>query len=478
MRWTRAAIALAVLCLAALWLRPGSGSADDKRLAIFSPQTNYSVAIIEREGHTYVGLNELLDPLGHPEIRIDGGKVRVHAGDVEAELREGKSKMKVGRGELDLGAKVLLEENRALVPLHTVPLLLGRVLNVSSDLHEGSRRLLIAGTAVRFTAELKKGETPALVLNFTAPVNPSVSTEPGRLRLTFTREPVVSGSETFKFDDATGTMSTAIYSESAGAAELNINGKVPLLASFSDGGKTITITPAPGGTQASAPQNPLAAPVVAETPTPPPSTAPPLTTGSPRTRYLVVIDPGHGGDDPGAKLSDRLVEKDVTLAFARRLRAALADRGIAAHLLRDGDPTVSNEQRAAAANNLHASVYVSVHASAPGAGVRLYTSMLPDADKVPAAFYPWETAQSFFVRPSRIVAQAAVEELGKRKVGVLLMPANIRPMNNVAAAVIGVELAAPPGDVERVTTGKYQDPIAAAVAQGIVNARGPLEAPQ
>jgi hypothetical protein len=135
MRWTRASIVLAALCVAVLWLHPGLGSADDKRLAIFSPQINYSVAIIEREGHTYVGLNELLDPLGHPEIRVDGGKVRVRAGEVEAELREGKSKMRIGRGELDLGGKVLIEENRALVPLHTVPLLLGRLLNVTSDLH-------------------------------------------------------------------------------------------------------------------------------------------------------------------------------------------------------------------------------------------------------------------------------------------------------------------------------------------------------
>ena len=203
-----------------------------------------------------------------------------------------------------------------------------------------------------------------------------------------------------------------------------------------------------------------------------------MTGGAPRARYLVVIDPGHGGDDAGAKLTDKLQEKDVTLAFARRLRAALGERGIVAHLLRDGDSTIGNEQRAASANNLHASVYVTVHAGAPGTGVRLYTSLLPDAAQSPGTFYPWETAQSFFVRPSRIVAQAAVEELGKRKVGVLLMPANIRPMNNVAAAVIGVELAAPPNEPERVTVGKYQDTIAAAVAQGIANARFTLEAPR
>jgi N-acetylmuramoyl-L-alanine amidase len=473
-----AAAAAAMLTL--LLALPAVHSADDKRLAVFSPQGNYSVSIVEREGHAYVPLNELLDPLAHPEIRIDGNKVRVRAGQVDAELREGKSKAKVARGDLELGAKVLVEEGRAFVPLHTVPLLLSRLLGISSDLHEGAHRLMVSGMAVRFTAELRKGESPALVLTFSAPVNPSISTEPGRLKLVFTRDAVVSASDSFKFDDA--NITSANYVESGGAAELDVSTKVPLLASFSDGGKTITIAPAPAAAPAAAQTPASATPPVAETPLPtgPGTQIAPggLTGGAPRARYLVVIDPGHGGEDSGAKLSDKLQEKDVTLAFARRLRAALNERGISAHLLRDSDATIGSEQRAAAASNLHASVYVAVHAGAPGSGVRLYTSLLADAAQTPAAFYPWETAQSFFVRPSRIVAQAAVEELGKRKVGVLLMPANIRPMNNVAAAVIGVELAAPASEPERVTSGKYQDAVAAAVAQGIVNARPALEAPR
>ncbi|MDP9269171.1 MAG: N-acetylmuramoyl-L-alanine amidase [Acidobacteriota bacterium] len=475
-RLTIAAAAGALLLL----VLPAVRSADDKRLAVFSQPANYSVAIVERDGRAYVPLDQLLDPLAHPEIRADGKKVRIRAGEVEAELRAGKSKVKVARGDLDLGAKVLFEDGHALIPLHTVPLLLSRLLGISSDLHEGAHRLIVSGMAVRFTAELKKGEPPALVLNFSSPVNPSISTEPGRLKLVFTREAVVSTSESFKFDDP--NITAANYSESGGAAELDVSGKVPLLASFSDGGKTITIAPAPAAAPVAAAQAPAgtAPPALPATETPLPTGpgAQPMTGGSVHPRYLVVIDPAHGGEDGGAKLSDKLQEKEVTLAFARRLRAALAERGISAHLLREGDTTIGSEQRAASANNLHASVYVSVHAGTPGSGVRLYTSLLADAAQTPAAFYPWETAQSFFVRPSRIVAQAAVEELGKRKVGVLLMPANIRPMNNVAAAVIGVELAAPASGPERVTAPRYQDAIAAAVAQGIVNARPALEAPR
>jgi N-acetylmuramoyl-L-alanine amidase len=482
MRWSKKRIA-ATAAAGLLALLPALHSADEKRLSVFTPKADYAVAITEHEGRAYVPLADLLEPLAHPEFKSDGGRVRVRVVDVDAELRDGKSKAKIGRGELDLGAKVIVEDGRVLVPLHTVPLLLSRLLGLSSDLHEGAHRIFIGAAGVRFSAQIRKGETSALVLSFTAPVNPSVSTEPGRLRLVFVRDPVVSGSESFKFDDA--TIPSASYSEGQGVAELDVAGKAPLMASFSDGGRTITIAPAPGGTTppaAAANQQPAApataGPAAPEAPLPTGKVQAPLVVGSPRARYLVVIDPGHGGDDHGAKLGADLEEKDVTLAFARRLRAALTDRGIPAHLLRDGDPTISNEQRAAAANNLHATVFVTIHAGVPGTGVRLYTSLLPEADMKPATFYPWDSAQSFFLRPSRIVAQAAVAELGKRKLGVILMPANVQPMNNVAAAAIAVELTAPAGEPGRVSAAKYQDPIAAAIAAGVANARAALEAPQ
>ena len=480
MRWSRTAL-IALVAVAALLLGVPLHSADEKRLTVFAASGSYSVAVVDRDGKPYVGLSELVAPLAHPEIKINRDRVRVK-GQIEAELQDGKSKVKVGAGQLDLGAKVVVEDDHVYIPLHTVPQFLSRVLGLACDLHESSRRLLVSSAAVHFSAELRKGETPALVLTFSAPVNPAVSTEPGRLRLSFARDPVVSTSGNFKFDDA--SIPAATYTESADGAELDVSGKVPLMANFSDGGRTITIAPAPAGaTQAQpappapaagAPTAPGAQAPAAQAPTGPPA---PMVAGSPHTRYLVVIDPAHGGDDPGAKFNDKLVEKDVTLAFAKRLRAALADRGITAHLLREGDNTISNEQRAASANNLHVTIYVAVHASVPGAGVRLYTTLLPDADMKPATFYPWQTAGAIFAKQSRVVAQAAVEELGKRKATVLLMPANLAPMNNIAGAAIGVELTAPAEEPDRILSAKYQDVVAAAVASGIANARSTLEAP-
>lgn len=90
-------------------------------------------------------------------------------------------------------------------------------------------------------------------------------------------------------------------------------------------------------------------------------------------RPLVVIDPGHGGRDPGAPgASGRSVEKDVTLLIARELREELARRGrVRIALTRDGDGTLTLEDRAAIASRLGADLFLSIHAdSAPNPGAR------------------------------------------------------------------------------------------------------------
>jgi N-acetylmuramoyl-L-alanine amidase len=84
-----------------------------------------------------------------------------------------------------------------------------------------------------------------------------------------------------------------------------------------------------------------------------------------RTRPLVVIDPGHGGSNPGARGAvDGVVEKQVTLAIAAPLAHALEARGIDVALTRDRDRTLTLRQRVAAANARAADVFVSLHANA------------------------------------------------------------------------------------------------------------------
>jgi N-acetylmuramoyl-L-alanine amidase len=78
----------------------------------------------------------------------------------------------------------------------------------------------------------------------------------------------------------------------------------------------------------------------------------------------IVIDPGHGGDDHGAISRTGVREKDLVLAIARQLASALASRGHVVRLTRAGDESRALTDRAALANRLEASVFVSLHANA------------------------------------------------------------------------------------------------------------------
>lgn len=82
----------------------------------------------------------------------------------------------------------------------------------------------------------------------------------------------------------------------------------------------------------------------------------------------VVLDPGHGGRNPGAKGPSGLRESDVALSLARRVRHALERKlpGVEVLLTRDGDYEVSLEERAAIANGVDADLFVSLHLNASG----------------------------------------------------------------------------------------------------------------
>jgi N-acetylmuramoyl-L-alanine amidase len=79
---------------------------------------------------------------------------------------------------------------------------------------------------------------------------------------------------------------------------------------------------------------------------------------------IVVLDPGHGGSNAGAKGPSGLHEKQLTLALANLVATRLRDHGIRVELTRTTDKTLTLRQRVATANRLHADLFVSIHANA------------------------------------------------------------------------------------------------------------------
>jgi len=99
----------------------------------------------------------------------------------------------------------------------------------------------------------------------------------------------------------------------------------------------------------------------------PPDKAPRKETGQPEIVRMVtiVLDPGHGGEDPGAIGRGGSHEKNVTLQVARRLKAKIdAEPNMRSMLTRDGDFFIPLHQRVQKARRVQADLFVSVHADA------------------------------------------------------------------------------------------------------------------
>jgi len=464
-----------------------SAAPPEKHLVVFSIAANYSLPLVQREGRVYVGLLEFLEPLGKVSAKLEGPHWRLrYNNNAEGVFQIGKTHARVQGRDADLSGRFLIENNRGLVPVASLPSLLPRFLGGPVTLHEASGRLFIGSVGTHFTAALSAENPPRLIFHFTAPVNPSVATEPGALRMTFSREPLVApASPTLTFGNR--TIPSAIYSESNGAAVVTVNASIPVMATFSGDGRTITISstaaiatagpqtttpPVPGTAANGAPPTNPAQPGEAPLPNP----AAPLP--SPTRRYFAVVDASHGGDDHGETLSSTLLEKDVTVALARSLRQELESRGIPTLVLRDSDANLSLDQRAIFANTDHSAIYIAIHAASNGHGVRVYTALLPFDGDDRGTFRNWSTAQHASLPLSQSAAAAVAAELQRRQIPVRTLTAPLRPLNNVLGPAIAVEVAPQGSDSTQLTAPDYQQLVTSAVATAIAATRDQLGAAQ
>lgn len=444
-----------------------AGAAPEKHLSVYSVAANYSLPLVQREGRDYVGLLELLEPLGRVSAKADNARWRLRFNNAQAEFQVNKTRARVQDREADLGGKFLMENKRGLVPVGSLSSLLPRILGGPVSLHEVSNRLFIGSVAIHFTAVLSGDDPPKLILRFSAPVNPSIATEPGTLRMTFSREPLVGpASPTLTFGSK--VIPSANYVENNGAAVLTVNSTVPVIASVGNEGRTITIAPLPAAAQSPAPATSPAA-------TPPqPAPAIPSLPAPVSRRYFAVVDASHGGADNGEALSTTLAEKDVTVALARSLRHELETRGISTLVLRDSDANLSVDQRAVFTNADHAAIYIALHASSSGHGVRVYTALLPYGEDDRGPFRSWTTAQHPTLPLSQSTASTVATELQKRQLPVRTLAAALRPLNNLTGPAIAIEVAPQGSDVSQLIAPDYQQLVTSAVATAIASVRDQL----
>lgn len=211
--------------------------------------------------------------------------------------------------------------------------------------------------------------------------------------------------------------------------------------------------------------------------TPPTATVPQTASPTPPTppAPTIMIDAAHGGTETGAVLAPDNLEKDVTLSFARRLRQDLLSRGFQVRLLRDGDSLLSTDQRATIANITRPALYICVHMTSQGSGLRLYSAALLASSQNKGPFADWRTAQQVSIARSRSLQQQLTETIQKTRFPLKSLTVPLRPLNNITVPALAVEIAPATGQVSQLASADYQSMVSAVLANAISTVRDRLE---
>jgi N-acetylmuramoyl-L-alanine amidase len=193
----------------------------------------------------------------------------------------------------------------------------------------------------------------------------------------------------------------------------------------------------------------------------------------PGTRFVVVIDAAHGGDDTGAHLSSGQLEKAANLALSVRLRSLLSARGFQVVTTRENDASVDLNRRAEIANHASAAVCLSLHATESGSGVHLFASSLAPAPS--ARFMPWKTAQAAWETRSLALAGALNSALTHAGLNVTLGRIPLPGVESMTCPALAVELG-PQRDADKKITAEpdnpdYQAQVATALAAAVLEWR-------
>lgn len=175
---------------------------------------------------------------------------------------------------------------------------------------------------------------------------------------------------------------------------------------------------------------------------------------SPATK-LVVLDPGHGGSDPGA-VKGSYLEKTYNLEIALRTEAILKSRGINVALTRTTDVFVGLEERAKFANDLYASLFVSIHNNSMPAGYK-GTMML---------YYPTSTTGKAY---AQIMLNNMVRDLNTNNLG-LSARGDLVVLKKTTMPAVLAEIAcmSDPDDMALLNTTEFIQKAAESLANSII----------
>ena len=205
---------------------------------------------------------------------------------------------------------------------------------------------------------------------------------------------------------------------------------------------------------------------------------------TPKPFAVVVLDPGHGGQDSGA-MCGGVMEKDLTLDVARRVDRLLDSQGIATLMTRLGDSYVSLADRAAFGNRATGSIFISIHFNEDNkpvaSGVETYyaahqinsgsafASWLPFFSRPPSNS-PKPESQSLagFIQEALVARTRSVDRGTQAKQFFVIA--------NVTSPAVLIEggFITNKDELSKLVSEDYRDQLAAAVADGVLRYRDAL----
>ena len=181
-------------------------------------------------------------------------------------------------------------------------------------------------------------------------------------------------------------------------------------------------------------------------------------------KVSILIDPGHGGKDPGASAASGLQEKEVTLALSRILRDKFANDDLEIEMTRDKDEYVKLLDRAGKANEEDFEIFVSIHVN---------SSDNRDASGIEVLFASEKNVQ-IKEAEQRLLAKeildAIIKETGAKSRGVKNRP-DLIVLNKTkcVSALVEVGFLSNPQEYDKLTDDQYLDSLATGIYKGIKN---------
>ncbi|OKH25985.1 N-acetylmuramoyl-L-alanine amidase [Hydrococcus rivularis NIES-593] len=191
-------------------------------------------------------------------------------------------------------------------------------------------------------------------------------------------------------------------------------------------------------------------------PVPPPAETSPSTSlpNTPQTDILVFIDPGHGGQDPGAIGLGGLREKDVILSISQEVARLLEQQGVRVMMARNSDYFVSLQGRTDMANRAGADLFVSIHANSMGEG-------RPDVSGLEVYYFGNRTLADTIHRS--ILRTVNVSDRGVRKARFYVLRKSSMP-----ATLVEVGFVTGYRDAANLKNPTYRRQMALAIARGVI----------